>query len=324
MTRSDDLKRSLWPMMTIFILTGLVFIFIYHLVPHSAEAHSFGNTILHTLRELGMGLLVAGTVGLVFEFLAHAHLIGSALSDVEKRLLSAESKQADLLDKLEVRVNRVGDEIVMASGMLRNATKVGIEAVYNGREEEFHRDLATSLRDAKGTVRILGISLADMTGYYGGKSRVHEEVENRMTNDDPSDKLQILFSNPDEIGLKTRAKYEHPGKDYEDTRAYKQTVNQIGATLAIAKAAIGTKKVEVRLYDDTPLCFLVITEDRLFVEHYHYASRGGQNLILAIKGKTGLFRFYEDHFDALWRDAHEPDIARYAPFGNAASRTAVS
>lgn len=314
MARSDDLKRRMWPTMAIFVLTGVVFILSYHLIPHSPTATSFAATLLHTLRELGMGLIVAGAVGLVFEFLAHTHLIGKALNDIEKRLLAAEGKQGGILDKLESRVNRVGDEIVMASGMLRNATKVGIEAVYNGREEEFHRDLAQSIRDAKGAVRICGVALADVTGYWGGKSRVHEEVESRMTNNDPNDKFQILFSNPDGPGLRTRAKYEHPGKDYEDTRAYKQTIAKIAETLVIAEAALGSKKVEIKLYDDTPLCFMVITEDRLFVEHYHYAGRGGQNLILAIRGKTGLFRFYEDHFDALWRDAKEPSVARYPPF----------
>lgn len=312
MNNDDNLKRNLVPSMAIFVLLGAVFI-LGHIVtsPHVPKESSLA-CLLDTLREVGMGLIVAGAVGLVFERLAHAHLIGRALTDIEAKLGHAAQKQGSLLDNLEERVNRVGNEIVMTSGMLRNATKVGIEAVYNGREEDFHRDLARSIREAKGTVRIIGISLADVCGYWGGKSLIHEEVEARMKGPDPMDKFQILFSDPEGDGLRTRAKYEHPGMEFMETRAYRQTFLKIAETMVIAHDAIKKKKVEVRLYNDTPLCFLVITEDRLFVEHYHFASRGGQNLILSIKGKTGLFRIYEDHFEALWRDAKEPHKDKYA------------
>lgn len=191
----------------------------------------------------------------------------------------------------------------MTSGMLRNATKVGIEAVYDGREESWHRDLASTINEAKGQVRIIGISLADVCGYYGGVSPLHEAMERRMASSDKYDTLQILFADPRGEGLKTRAKYEHPGIEYEETRAYKQTVAKIKETLEIAKVAIASDKVEVNLYTDTPMCFLVLTEERLFVEQYHFAGRGGQNYMIAIKGKTPLFRLYETHFEALWRQS---------------------
>lgn len=312
MSNGDDFKRNLFSTMTIFILLGVVLILIHVVAsPQLGKSSAFAY-IFDTLREVGMGLIVAGAVGLVFERMAHSHLIGRALSDVENKLTHAAQQQSTLLDNLEERVNRVGNEIVMTSGMLRNATKVGIEAVYNGREDDFHLDLARTIREAKGTVRILGISLADVCGFWGGKSIIHEEVEARMKSSDAIDNFQILFSDPDGEGLKTRAKYEHPGTELQKTRAYRQTFSKISETLDIAQEAIKNHKAEVRLYTETPLCFLVITEERLFVEHYHYASRGGQNLILSIKGKTGLFRLYEDHFDALWKDAKIPDSEKYA------------
>lgn len=305
MSKHDDLTKNMWPVMVIFSLLGLVFIFISHSAKSNVDNAAI-LSMLEIIRELGMGLIVAGAVGLVFEGMAHVHILGKALSNIEKQLNTAGEKQSLLLDSLESRVNHVGNEIVMASGMLRNATKVGIEAVYNGREEDFHRDLARSIKEAKGIVRIIGISLADICGYWGGKSDIHEAVEWRMKNSDPIDKFQILFSDPDGQGLRTRAKYEHPGMEYNETRAFRQTVAKISETLVIAEDAIIKNKVDIRLYSDTPLCFLVITEERLFIEHYHFAGRGGQNVIFAIKGKTNLFRIYEDHFEALWRDSTHP------------------
>jgi histidyl-tRNA synthetase len=44
-------------------------------------------------------------------------------------------------------------------------------------------------------------------------------------------------------------------------------------------------------------------ENLLFVEHYTYADRGGQNITLAIEGTANLYRFYERHFEALWNEA---------------------
>lgn len=301
MTR-DDSKLTIWPAMWIFILSGLVFILI-HAVTRDIIQNHFSRIALDTMRELGMGLIVAGAVGLVFESLAHTRLIGKALSRITSDLSKAEEKQGKLLDELESRVNQVGHEIVMTSGMLRNATKVGIEAVYNGREEEWHRDLATAIAEAKGPVRIAGISLADVCGYWGGRSLPHEVIEKRMSSPDKADTFQILFADPSGEGLHIRAKYEHPGIRYEETRAYKQTVAKIRETLEIAKDAIESGKVDIRLYSDPCVCFLISTEDRLFIEHYHYAGRGGQNIMLAVKGKTALFRFYEEHFEALWRGA---------------------
>lgn len=292
--------------MSIFILAGLVFLLV-HAVTQDRAAFSFARIILEMLRELGMGLIVAGAVGLVFESLAHTQLIGRALYRISSDFSKAEERQATLLDALEARVHKVGDEIVMTSGMLRNATKVGIEAVYNGREEDWHRDLSSAIAEAKGPVKIAGISLADVCGYWGGRSLAHEVIEKRMSSADKDDTFQILFADPNGDGLRIRARFEHPGIKYEETRAFRQTVAKVRETLGIARDAIQSGKVELRLYSDPCVCFLVITEDRLFVENYHYAGRGGQNVMLAIKGKTALFRLYEDHFEALWRGARLPE-----------------
>src|SRR5919109_1590222 len=87
MASSDGLKRNVWLMMVFAILAALVLISFYH---HFEERASWTTTALHTLRDVGIALLVAGAVGLVFEALAHTHLVGRALSDIEMRLQDAE------------------------------------------------------------------------------------------------------------------------------------------------------------------------------------------------------------------------------------------
>jgi hypothetical protein len=324
MASSDGLKRNVWLMMVFAILAALVLISFYH---HFEERASWTTTALHTLRDVGIALLVAGAVGLVFEALAHTHLVGRALSDIEMRLQDAERKQQLLLGDLETRVNRVGEEIVMASGMLRNATAVGITAVWRRRDPDFLRDLADAIEKAKGTVRVVGTSLSNLVGYVGGQSAVHKAVQARMKSDNPRDNFQILFANPDGPGLPARAKYEHHGQEYEQTETYRLTVRTITETLQLANSLVADKdvrdrKVQVRLYDDVPTCFLVITEDRLFVEHYLCSGQGGENLILGIKANTDLFRFYQKHFDALWSRAQAAEPGYRSPPPGEELRTA--
>ena len=186
--------------------------------------------------------------------------------------------------------------------MLRNATSVGIQAVYNGREPQFHHDVARAIKESKDMVRILGISLADLCGWWGGKSEPHEAVDAVMG--DKSIKVQILFAHPDGDGLFTRACFEHPGIPYKDTRAYKQTVNQITATLTSAEPHL-ENNVEIKLFKDTPTCFLVLTDGLVFIEQYTYASRGGVNVLFAVKNNTPLYRLHADHFEALWRTSEK-------------------
>lgn len=298
MKKDNNTDRNI----THFLIYSILFAIILIATGMVVESKGFDPFISSFLKQVGAAILSAGAVGLVFEYFAGKDLIWRATSQLLENLSEASKSQNKLLDNLEERIDRVGEEIVMTSGMLRNATAVGIQAVYNGREPSFHQDVARAIRESKDIVRILGISLADLCGWWGGKSEPHEAVDAVMS--DKSVKVQILFSDPDGEGLRTRAKYEHPGIIYEDTRAYKQTMNQIIATCERA-APYFSNKVEIGLYLDTPTCFLVLTDELAFIEQYTYADRGGRNVLFAVKVNTPLFRLHADHFEALWRSCRQ-------------------
>jgi hypothetical protein len=255
------------------------------------------------MKQVGSGILAGGAVGLVFEYVTSKELVWNTTKELARKIQEASASQQRLLDTLEERVNKVGEEIVMTSGMLKNATSVGIQAVYSGREPSFHSDVARAIRDSQDSIRILGISLADLCGYWGGKSEPHEAIEYVMTSQKV--KLQILFADPEGEGLKTRAKFEHPGIPYLDTRAFKQTSAKINEMITIADKYLSEGGVEIKLYSDTPTCFLVLTDSLAFIEQYTYASRGGNNVLFAIKNNTPLYRLHSDHFEALMRDARD-------------------
>jgi hypothetical protein len=60
------------------------------------------------------------------------------------------------------------------------------------------------------------------------------------------------------------------------------------------------------VYSTTPLCYLVVFEDCMFLESYHNAGRGGESPVLKIARNSGdspettsLFRIYESHFKVM-------------------------
>ena len=285
------------------ILGGLLLVSASMILAKSSFAPQ-SELLIDILRQLGAGVLAAGAVGLVFEFFASKSLIWEATSKLTQDFEKASMKQNGLLDNLEARVGRIGEEIVMTSGMLKNATSVGIQAVYNGRETAWHTDVSQAIQNSQDRIRIAGISLADLCGYWGGKSLPHEAMEAAMSGNSEVH-IQILFADPEKAGLKTRAKFEHPGMPYEDTRAYKQTIAKISETLEISEKAMKRNKVEVKLYQDTPTCFLIITDSIAFIEQYTYAGRGGSNVVFGVKSNTPLYRMHEDHFEALWKEARQ-------------------
>jgi hypothetical protein len=301
MRNSEETKYKITHIMIYSILVGLL-LESFSMILSKASFAPESQLLIDILRQLGAGVLAAGAVGIVFDFLASRSLLWGATSRLSEDFEAASQKQKTLLDNLESRVDRIGEEIVMTSGMLKNATSVGIQAVYNGRETPWHEEVAKSIRNSADRIRIAGISLADLCGYWGGKSLPHEAMEAAMSGKDGVH-IQILFADPEGEGLRTRAKFEHPGMPYEDTRAYKQTVAKIAETLEIAKKAMKHDKVEVRLYGDTPTCFLIITDAMAFIEQYTYSGRGGSNVVLGVKSNTPLYRMHEDHFEALWKDA---------------------
>ncbi len=303
MQEHEESQSRITHIMIYSILVGLLFVSASMLLAKSSFAPQSG-LLIDILQQLGAGVLAAGAVGLVFEYLTSKSLIWEATSKLAKDFEKASKKQNVLLDNLEARVGRIGEEIVMTSGMLKNATSVGIQAVYNGRETAWHTDVSQAIQNSQDRIRIVGISLADLCGYWGGKSLPHEAMEAAMSGNS-NVHIQILFADPEKDGLKTRAKFEHPGMPYDDTRAYKQTIAKISETLEISEKAMKRNKVEVKLYQDTPTCFLIITDNIAFIEQYTYAGRGGSNVVFGVKSNTPLYRMHEDHFEALWKDARQ-------------------
>ncbi|MFP4053942.1 MAG: hypothetical protein ACLFV7_08780 [Phycisphaerae bacterium] len=76
---------------------------------------------------------------------------------------------------------------------------------------------------------------------------------------------------------------------------------------------------EFRQYACTPMAFILIIHDKMFVENYHLAGRGGESPMMMIsrykrgtKDPSELFQIYQDHFENLWRIS-EPEEDQAEP-----------
>ncbi|MBV9850216.1 MAG: hypothetical protein JO250_11125 [Armatimonadetes bacterium] len=301
-------------MMLLGIAIGFILILSANIIlPSISESQ---NPYLHdfvtTVRELGMGAIVAGTVGMVFEIGAFNNLFGGSLQRISENLREVELGTEKAGKEVVSITEKLNKEILGATGMLKNATEMGIDAVYKNRSDsDWERDVQEAIRSAKGQVQIVGTSLALVGGIPDGRFlSVKQTIQSKIA--DPQDLAQFQFLLPDldGPGLRTRAKFEQPRTPYEETEAYKGVKQQGPHFRDLAKN--NPRKVEVRFHVAPPACFMIITDERVFVEHYLYSGQGGRNIILSFKRSLDVGHLYQQHFWALWEDA-EPAADAPAP-----------
>jgi hypothetical protein len=72
-------------------------------------------------------------------------------------------------------------------------------------------------------------------------------------------------------------------------------------------------KIQLKISNVYPLCFLAIIKDTAFTESYNYAHRGSEVPVLEImRAKENhvehdLFKIYEEHFESLWKKPNQGD-----------------
>lgn len=266
-------------------------------------------------RDLGISMLVAGTVGLGVELFCRkemervlgdlieekvVHSTGDRFTVLETRLqdvdLQARADAQNLLDfqgvmlpSLEV----IRDLVVGESGL----QEVGLKRLSRHREDNLLQKFVE--RAAPGsTIRVLALclnSLANNPGKDLFKKKLREGC-----------KIQLLLLDPNECAaLEERARQENRTTE-EDIREFKERV-QIWASihkstvqkLAADKTLPGS--IDLGYYQSLPSCFLVDNGNAMLVGFYLHGCRGDRCPQLEIENRqNGFYLQFESHFETLW------------------------
>jgi hypothetical protein len=277
------------------------------------------------LKEAGAVLMVVAVIHTIYELVIHKVLRG----DIEQLGVSVETLQRTV-------------------AIVGGAVEAGLSAVYSSREDVNRAMINEIDRMRPGsTLRLLGISLGAFLCPHGA---LHGVFRKLLTRDDI--KVEALILDTESLTAVERARLEEPRSFFhtatqeEERNAYVTTrchnelktatdfAEDISVRCYYRDQGNGDPKAQIEdapnepsvnakfwygIYQAPPLCYLVIFEDCMFLESYHYAGRGGESPVLEIKrhsGKsretTSLFRIYENHFRVMRRLSRDRSVRQTA------------
>jgi len=265
--------------------------------------------------EAGKVVLVTSVVGLIFEYLMH------------ERFVQLVEGRVGVLQRHVAALDRSIDRLQKTVAITSGAIESGLGAVYSERQKAIDEIGGLLSRAESGEeMRLLGISLGDFLCPHG---RLYGTTLQALAR---GVQIKALMVDLNAEAAKTRAQREENTESspafgspewtgwYHETRCYDELKTATDAAADYARrypAKAGGNDAatpgffDYGLYSLSPLCFLAIHKNTMFLESYHYAGRGGEAPILKITGMPPpsdhckLFEIYLKHFDVLWRIAKD-------------------
>jgi hypothetical protein len=266
-------------------------------------------------RDIGISMLIAGTVGLGVELFCRKEMervlgdlieervvqsTGDRFTALETRLQDVDRQarldaqnlldlQGGVLPSLEVIRNLV----VRESGL----QEVGLKRLSRHREDNLLQEFIERATPGS-TIRVLALclnSLANNPGRDLFKRKLREGCH-----------IRLLLLDPNECAaLEERARQENRTTE-EDIRAFKErvqtwaSVHRNAVQNLIADKTL-TGSIDLGYYQSLPSCFLVDNGNAMLVGFYLHGCRGDRCPQLEIENRqNGFYQQFERHFETLW------------------------
>ncbi|GEM_PF-6284059 len=325
------MSAKMLPILIISFITGLLLV-----------ALSYATFILRPsigaslLRELGIALTVAAIIGASVDSFFQKHLVSKtrdsaveAAKELRKDLDTLRQKISDLFDEtnsaaasleerlrsnveeLGHRISQVGQEatsVLATVPIIASCIESGILNIYQCRSDHRAEErMIEALKRSQKKVDIIGISLR--TFFQGGgmlNRAVNTLLQSSIQGRHLSTQWRVLVIDPicNQARLRSRRE-EMPSTDHEDGNLYREVNN----TIEIVRNQYEEHGANVKLhiYSGTPACFILIVDDVLFVEQYHYGRVRGQRVaelvpLVEVKKDSKIYDELEGHFEYMWSE----------------------
>jgi hypothetical protein len=223
-------------------------------------------------------------------------------SEADSSLRSIKADLDSFTGRLRSDVERMVIQVQAGVELFRAAQAGGIRNIYTDRGKGMQA-LREAIAQAKGEVRIIGISLGD---FFLDRGLLCSAVREILDDADSEVRLRCLLADPQGTELRERARWEAGEEFCYDPVFYNSTtfIETDGcARMAQYLCEKHHERLDARLYAQAPVSFVVLTPTRLFVEQYHYAGRGSNAPLLEADANSAIHKAYERHFEGLWRRA---------------------
>lgn len=258
--------------------------------------------IPEALRQIGMGVFIFGLTSFTLTHW-YSKLMTEQLETIRSEMESITIDTFDLIKS--ARDSGISRIYALRTGSENPEAK---KAFHERLKLEFSKADQSELETKEPkTIRMMGISLRQFFNDIGELFNLGESIlrNERL-------KLQILLINPFSAQAGLRAERESQTKDkleYVDVEDhFNSTLFQDfqKCTKALIPYIDDSKRVEVRLYNTAPSCFLIFVNEIVFVETYHYGRsgvgglKGGKVPVLEFHSDTNTYKELKGHFDYVW------------------------
>lgn len=252
-----------------------------------------------TLR-IGTALITTGFISTIVKKIIEKQqsFIDSEMTALQKR---EEDKYKNEVRELFKTLNSNIDNI---SKSYNSLDSLDIEKVYSSRNEAAE-DIERSLKEAK-FIKIMGISLNDYV--RDENSKLYEtwlKIKEILCSDGKEINVEVMMIDKNSNGAHIRGISE--GFEDNKTRIISDTTESMEHFYTLQQDCDKNQKAkfEARVYRVCPISHLVITDNVIYLESYHFRPRHKEraNLVLKIRfdeKKNSLYKELEYHFDRIW------------------------
>lgn len=220
--------------------------------------------------------------------------------------LKGESKELhDRIDEIHTIVEDHLGKIPAISALM----KCGILNIHEDRPSaEGH--ILEILSKAKDHIEVIGISLRSL---FQGGGKLNKAILDMLADAAESERQtpswRVMVLDPECDQARYRSEREEPeGTKLEEGNLHREVDLTIQVVDHWHKRGCN---IELRAYKGSPSCFLMIIDNTIFVEQYHYGRAGGARVaelvpLLEFISDSNTYRELLGHFDYMWNNLSRP------------------
>lgn len=302
---------GIWLLVLIIVsvIASLILIFITH--------GKTENVYYYIFHEIGKGIfitaLITGTIKLYITR-QYTKQIEEA-DDIRKNYVTEklELLQSNVLDQ----TNRIS-KFAYSLNAMQEVDLVRLYKNRNEASEDIKKTIESTLKSEDPRIRIIGISLNDFTrddnsALYQAWKHMYDYIKNKKNinyNQKEAD-IKLLVINPDSMGAFLRAGAENT-KDYNATRLFRDVETALMNFENLYKEfANKNLSFQAKVYNTSPILYLVWTPNAAFVQQYFFRPRHQMNINIPVqkyvnlrKDNSEVSSIHEElefHFDWIWQ-----------------------
>ncbi len=289
--RDKNAQIIRWLLLVLILTVGIIFYLVGNALPDGIE-----KTFFH---DFGVGIFVAGLVGLVVENTLERHLVEKIECAIEPlEGLSGVIQGAELCGVKNIIVREVPHE------QRDDPDKVQL---WDDRWKRIIADhLEEESRNDNGHIKILCATGAD---FFKKKKHIQKKLWNRFVDEKSQCELKVLLLDHRSEWTYHRQLLEPGFLTIQENIISKDTLEEMKS---------GCKKVDFHLFNWLPVALLVITDKAAFIEPYPLVKNdqtqgaiGGWSPMLVLRANTEAYEIWKRHFEYIWDNPFDAGQLQY-------------